>query len=578
MNRERISYSKIIKTIIYPHKKTIFIGLILIIISRISGLILPGASKYLIDEVIQKNNFKLLKLLLIVVACAIVIQSITSFLLTRIMSVEAQRFISELRVRVQQKVLSLPILFFDNNKSGTLVSRVINDVEGVRNIVGTGLVQLIGGIITSSISLFILFTISTSLTLMVLIPVLVFGIISYFAFKKIRPVFKQRRKIEAEVTGRLTETLGGIRIVKGFNAASFEIEVFKTGVTTIFNNVKSTLTATSIIYSVATLLLGFASLAIMGIGGYKIMTNELTMGEFLSFTLYLGFMVAPIVQMSNISTQLTEAFSGLDRTEELMNMESEESNPKRKVNIGKIVGEIQFNNVCFSYQNDNPILKNVTFDVSSGQTIALVGSSGSGKSTIAGLIASFYNPNSGSILIDGIDLSTITVDSYRSQLGLVLQDDFLFEGTIKDNILFAKPKATDEELKQAIQQAYVDEFTDRFEKGINTVIGERGIKLSGGQRQRVAIARAIIANPRILILDEATSSLDSESEMLIQKSLENLTAGRTTIVIAHRLSTIKKADQILVIENGQILEKGKHDELIKSEGRYFHLFTYQSRI
>lgn len=578
MSKEKISFAKILKTIIWPRKKLVFMGLILIFVSRISGLILPGASKFLIDDVIEKQNFEMLKILLLTVSIAIIVQSVSSYLLTKIISVEAQRFISELRVKVQKKLLSLPISFFDNNKTGALVSRVMNDVEGVRNIVGTGLIQLVGGAITSVASLILLINISLSLTIYVVVPIIIFGIISAYAFKNIRPIFKNRRKIEAEVTGRLTETLGGIRIIKGFNAEKFEISIFEKGVTDIFNNVKTTLTTSALLYSFATLLLGFASVAIMGIGGYKIMQNELTLGDFLSFTLYLGFLIAPIVQMSNISTQIIEAFSGLDRTEELMNMKSEDEDENRITKLKSFNGDIEFKNVSFAYESGKDVIKNIEFKAKAGSITALVGSSGSGKSTIAGLVASFLNPTKGEITIDDNNLSNIILSSYRKNLGLVLQDDFLFEGTIKENILFSKPDASDNEITNAVNLAYVNEFTDRFELGINTIIGERGVKLSGGQRQRVAIARAILANPKLLILDEATSSLDSESEMLVQKSLTELMKGRTTFVIAHRLSTIKMAHQILVIENGEIAEKGTHDELIKSQGRYFNLFTYQSRI
>lgn len=578
MSKTKISLSKVFKTIIWPRRKMVFIGLILILISRVSGLVLPGASKFLIDDVIAKQDYNTLKLLLLIISIAIIIQSASSFLLTKIMSVEAQRFISELRVQVQKKLLSLPISFFNNNKTGALVSRVMNDVEGVRNIIGTGLVQLVGGIFTSIVSLILLINISPSLTLYVLVPVLIFGIISFYAFKQIRPVFKQRRIIESEVTGRLTETLGGIRIIKGFNAENHETTIFEKGVTAIFNNVKSTLTTSALIFSLATLLLGFASIAIMGVGGYKIMTNELTLGDFLSFTLYLGFLIAPIVQMSNISTQLTEAFSGLDRTEELMNLAGENDDKNRIKKLDSFSGNIAFKNVSFAYQNDNEVIKNITLEAPTGTITALVGSSGSGKSTLAGLVASFLNPTSGEILIDNTNLSSVILESYRQHLGLVLQDDFLFEGTIKENILFSKPDAGDEEINNAVKMAYVNEFTDRFELGLDTIIGERGVKLSGGQRQRVAIARAILADPKLLILDEATSSLDSESEMLVQKSLAELMKGRTTFVIAHRLSTIKMAHQILVVEKGEIIERGTHEELIKSQGRYFNLFTYQSRI
>ncbi|MGE0561136.1 MAG: ABC transporter ATP-binding protein [Flavobacteriales bacterium] len=578
MSKQKISFSKIFKTIIWPKRKLIFIGLILITLGRLSSLVLPAATKYLVDDVLLKHNLELFKMILFVVTLAIVVQAVTSYLVSIIISVEGQRFISELRAQVQKKLLNLPISFFDNHNSGALVSRVMNDVEGVRNLVGTGLIQLVGGTITSIISLVLLIKISLTLTLYVLVPLVVFGVISFYAFKKIRPIFKERRKIESDVSGRLTETIGGIRIVKGFNAEKYESTIFEKGVTDIFRIIKSSLTATSIMYSSATLLLGLASVLVMGVGGYKIVNEEISLGDFLSFTLFLGFLIAPIVQMSNISTQLTEAISGLDRTEELMNIPSESDNKKRTEILKSFDGNFKFEDVSFSYQQDKLVLHNINFESPSGTITALVGSSGSGKSTIANLVASFLDPTSGKIYIDHVDLSTVLLDSYRKNIGLVLQDDFLFEGTIKENILFSKPTASDKEVNDAVKMAYVNEFTDRFEDGLNTMIGERGVKLSGGQRQRVAIARAILANPKLLILDEATSSLDSESEMMVQESLKELMKGRTTFVIAHRLSTVKMAHQILVVEGGQIVERGTHDELISSKGRYFNLFTYQSRI
>jgi len=578
MSKEKISFSKIFKTIIWPKRKLIFIGLILITLGRVSALALPASTKYLVDDVLIKHDFELFKIILFLVTLAIVVQAVTSYLVSIIISVEGQRFISELRVQVQKKLLNLPISFFDNHNSGALVSRVMNDVEGVRNLVGTGLIQLVGGAITSIISLILLIKISFTLTLYVLIPLIVFGVISFYAFKKIRPIFKERRKIESNVSGRLTETIGGIRIVKGFNAEKFESTIFEKGVTDIFKIIKSSLTATSIMYSSASLLLGLASVLVMGVGGYKIVNEEISLGDFLSFTLFLGFLIAPIVQMSSISTQLTEAVSGLDRTEELMNIPSESDNKNRTHHLTSFAGNFKFDDVSFSYQDDKLVLHHINFEAPSGTITALVGSSGSGKSTIANLVASFLEPTSGKIYIDNVDLSTILLDSFRNNIGLVLQDDFLFEGTIKENILFSKPTASDKEINDAVKMAYVNEFTDRFEKGLDTTIGERGVKLSGGQRQRVAIARAILANPKLLILDEATSSLDSESEMMVQESLKELMKGRTTFVIAHRLSTVKMAHQILVVEGGHIVEKGNHDELIKAEGRYFNLFTYQSRI
>ena len=578
MSKKNVSFSWAFKEFIWPRRKVVSFGLILIIFRSLSGLVLPYASKTLIDEVIPSKDMDALILLLIIVCSALLFQSISSFSLTRVLSVEAQHLISILRAKVQQKLLTLPVSFFDNNKSGTLVSRVMIDVEGVRNLVGTGLVQLIGGSISALISLFILIKINAQMTLFVLLPVTIFALIALKAFGYIRPIFRVRGKINAEVTGRLTETLNGIRVIKGFNAESQELKVFKKGVDELFQNVKKSLTATAFITSSSTFLLGLASAGIMGIGGYFIMNGSMTYGEFVSFTLFLGFMIAPIVQMSNIGSQLTEAFAGLDRTQELMNLPEENDLKIRKVVLSKIEGNVSFKNISFSYDDKTRVLHDISFEAPKGSVTALVGSSGSGKSTIAGLATAFLNPSSGKVLIDGEDLSKVDLRSYRSQLGVVLQDDFLYEGTIRENILFPRPNATEEELQQAIVGAYVNEFTDRFEKGIDTLIGERGVKLSGGQRQRISIARALLARPKIVILDEATSNLDTQSEAFIQKSLGLLMQNRTTFVIAHRLSTIQKADQILVIEDGDIVERGKHEELIAFKGRYHELYTYQTRM
>ncbi|WP_276388657.1 ABC transporter ATP-binding protein [Eudoraea chungangensis] len=578
MSDKKISVLKAFKTIIWPRRNLVFIGLILIVISKAASFVAPLSLKYLMDDIIPNKDLDFLKILIGVVITAILVQAITSFLLTKILSVQAQYMISELRAQVQKKILSLPIRFFDNTKSGELVSRIMSDVEGVRNLIGTGLVQLVGGSITAVVSLILLLRISTSMTLFALVPLAIFAVIALKAFKIIRPIFRNRGKINAEVTGRLTETLGGIRVIKGFNAEKQEHKIFEHGVLKLYENVKKSLTATAFMTSSSTFLLGVATTGIMGLGGYKIMIDELTIGEFLTFTFLLGLMVAPIVQMSNIGSQLTEALAGLDRTEELMNMTAEADLHHRTTTLKEIKGDVVFENVSFSYETDKEVIREVSFEVPSGSVTALVGSSGSGKSTIAGLAASFLTPQKGRITIDGKDLSKIELRSYRKYLGVVLQDDFLFEGTIKENILFPRPNASEDELQNAIKAAYVDEFTDRFEEGLDTLIGERGIKLSGGQRQRIAIARAVLANPRILVLDEATSNLDTESEGLIQKSLAELTKGRTTFVIAHRLSTIRKADQILVIENGKIAEQGTHESLIEKEGRYYNLFTYQARI
>lgn len=579
MAEKKVSIASVFKSIIWPRRNLLFLGLVLIVISRLASLILPGASKYLMDDVIVNKDFEQLNLIIIVVVSAIVVQAITSFLLTRLLSVEAQHLIAELRVQVQKKVLSLPINFFDNSKSGELVSRIMTDVEGVRNLVGTGLVQLVGGTLTAIISLVLLINISPSMTALVLIPVSLFGFIAMKAFGFIRPIFKERRVINAEVTGRLTETLNGVRVVKGFNAEEQEMKTFEDGVEKLFRNIRKSLTSTALVTSSATFLLGLASAGIMGLGGYMIIDDSITVGDFLAFTLYLGFMIAPIVQMSNIGTQLTDGFAGLDRTEEIMNMPSEHDNGNRTEELPSTInGDIAFENVSFSYEEEKEVLHNISLQAPKGSVTALVGSSGSGKSTIAGLVASFLNPQSGTIKIDHHDLSKVTLASYRQHLGVVLQDDFLFEGTIKENIVFPRPNSTQEEIDAAVKAAYVNEFSDRFEDGLDTLIGERGVKLSGGQRQRIAIARAILADPKILILDEATSNLDTESEALIQESLNKLMEGRTTFVIAHRLSTIRKANQILVIEQGKIAEQGTHDELIEKEGRYHKLFTYQARI
>ncbi|MEI6865913.1 ABC transporter ATP-binding protein [Flavicella sp.] len=578
MSKNQVSFSWAFKEYIWPRKKIVFVGIVLIIFRSLAGMVLPYSSKTLIDDIIPSKDIHSLFWLLGAVCFAILIQALSSFYLTRILSVEAQHLISVLRAEIQNKLLRLPILFFDNNKSGALVSRVMSDVEGVRNLVGTGLVQLVGGTFTAIISLIVLININALMTFCVLVPVIIFAFVALKAFGYIRPVFKDRGKINAEVKGRLTETLNGIRVIKGFNAEEQESKVFELGVERLFLNVKKSLTVTALITSSSTFLLGLASASIMGIGGYFMMDNTMSYGEFISFTLFLGFMIAPIVQMSNIGSQLTEAMAGLDRTQELMQMKEEDDPKQRTVVLKGFIGKVEFVNVSFGYEETKEVLHEINFDAPAGSVTALVGSSGSGKSTIAGLAATFLTPTSGTVQLDGVDLSTINLSSFRKHLAVVLQDDFLYEGTIRENILFPKPNATEEQLQEAVKGAYVNEFTDRFEMGLETVIGERGVKLSGGQRQRISIARAILADPKIIILDEATSNLDTQSESFIQKSLQVLMKNRTTFVIAHRLSTIQKADQILVIEEGNIVERGKHDDLILKKGRYFELFTYQSRI
>ncbi|WP_290696498.1 ABC transporter ATP-binding protein [Lacinutrix sp.] len=576
--KPKVTLKQAFKTIIWPRRKLVFLGLILIIIRSLAGFVLPLQSKVLLDEVVPEKDYSQLYTLIAIVVTAILVQAITSFLLTKVLSIQAQYLISELRAQVQKKVLSLPISFFDNTKSGALVSRIMSDVDGVKNLIGTGLVQLVGGSFTAILTLVILLRMNVWMTLFTFIPLSIFGIIALKSFKYIRPIFRARGKISAEVKGRLTETLAGVRVIKAFNAEDQESKVFEKGVNDIFINVKKSLTATAIMTSSSTFLIGLATAGIMGIGGHYMIQGEITPGDFLQFTFLLAFMVAPIVQMSNIGSQLTEALAGLDRTEELMNMAAEEDDENRNIKLKEFKGEIEFKDVSFEYEAGKPILHNIDFKAPSGSVIALVGSSGSGKSTIAGLSATFLNPNSGQITIDGEDLSKVKLKSFRKHLGVVLQDEFLFEGSIRENILFPRPNATEAQLQAAVKAAYVNEFTDRFDDGLETLIGERGVKLSGGQRQRIAIARAILADPKIIILDEATSNLDTESEALIQKSLAELTKNRTTIVIAHRLSTIRRADQILVIEAGKIAERGNHDELIAKEGRYYDLYTYQAKI
>ncbi|NOQ71090.1 MAG: ATP-binding cassette domain-containing protein [Crocinitomix sp.] len=577
---KKASFKNALRTFVFPRKKILSIGLILILISRAAGFILPLQMTTLFDDIIPTGDYASLTVFLIVVISALFIQSAMSFVLTLILSVESHRLIADLRVKVQKKVLSLPISYFDNNKSGAVVSRIMTDVEGVRNLIGTGLVQLVGGAITSIGSIYFLAKINWRMTLFVLVPMVILGVLMLKAFGKIRPIFRDRGKINAEVTGRLTETLNGVRVIKGFNAAKQENSIFRKGAFRLFDNVRKSLTATALIQSSTIFLIGTTTACIMALGAHHIISNEvvMTIGQLITFNLLIIFMVAPISQMSNIGSQFTEALAGLDRTEELLNMDAE-NDPKVRTNIlTEVTGDVEFENVSFSYEEDKEVVHNISFNAPLGSVTALVGSSGSGKSTIAGLASSFMAPDSGRVLVDGHDLSKVDLGSYRSHLGVVLQDDFLFEGTIRENILFPRPDATEEQLLEAVKTAYIDEFTDDFEKGLDTVIGERGVKLSGGQRQRIAIARAVLADPKIIILDEATSNLDNESEAFIQKSLATLMNGRTTFVIAHRLTTIRKADQILVIEKGVIAEQGTHDSLIEKEGRYYELFTYQSRI
>jgi subfamily B ATP-binding cassette protein MsbA len=565
-----------LRDLIWPRRGLFGIGLVLVFINRVAGLVLPGSTKYLIDDVVQKRRPDLFLPLAAVVGIAIAVQAATSFALTQILSTSAQRLIADMRIRVQQHIGRLPLRYYDANKTGALVSRIMSDVEGVRNLMGTGLVEFVGGIFTAVIAFFLLLRINAMLTVVALSFVAVFGAILRTAFKSIRPIFRERGKINADVTGRLTESLGGVRIVKGFHAEDREAVVFEGGAMRLFENVRRTLFATSVISLASTLLMGTVSVTIMVLGGRLILQGRMTIGDFFAFTLYLGFMVSPVFQMVSIGTQITEAFAGLDRMHEVLAEQPEDVDPQRSRSLDHVDGRISFENVSFEYEAGKPVLRGVSLNANPGMVTALVGSSGSGKSTLIGLVAAFAKPASGTVSIDGVDLSAVRLDSYRSQLGVVLQDNFLFDGSIKENILFGRPSASDEDGLRAATIARVDEFAFKMEQGLDTIVGERGVKLSGGQRQRVAIARAILADPRILILDEATSSLDTESEALIQEGLAALMAGRTTFVIAHRLSTIRSADQILVLEHGEIIERGSHAELLAKGGRYFDLYTRQA--
>ena len=578
MNEQQTSLSKVIRNLIWPRRKRLFLGLLLVTISKLAALVVPGAFKYLIDEVLIQNQIDLLKIIIACIIIAIIIQSISSFLLAKILSIAAHRVIAELRLKIQEKIIHQPLSFFDKNKSGAIAKRIMDDIDGVKNLIGTGFVLLIGGIITSLGSLILLIYINATLTAYIVFPLILMGITTLKAFKYLRPIFRKRKAVEAAVQGRLIESLGGIRVIKGFHAEEFEKNVFKKGVHTIFKYYKKTLTVQALILSLATLIMGFATAAIIWFGSNLILKGNLEIGEFVSFIFYLGFMISPIIQISNIGSLLTEALAGLDRTEKIINLKDEKDDPNRTFYLEEFQKNIIFKNVSFSYVQGTRVINNFNATFSKGSTTALVGLSGAGKSTIASLVASFINPTEGTIYVDGIDLSKIHIGSYRSHLGMVLQEDFLFDGSIKENILFSQKNTSENDLAKVVEASYVNEFIDRFEKGLDTIIGERGVKLSGGQKQRISIARALLSNPSILILDEATSSLDTESEFLIQKSLVNLTKGRTTFVIAHRLSTIRNADQILFINKGELTEKGTHDLLMKQQGKYYELVTLQSKI
>jgi subfamily B ATP-binding cassette protein MsbA len=566
-----------VKALVVPRKGLIAIGLVLMAINRVAGLVLPFTARPLVDKVLSPQNPhpQLLPRYIAIVFSAMVVQALTSYALTQSLSKAGQRLIAELRRQVQHHVGLLSVAYYDENRTGTLVARIMTDVEGVRNLVGTGLVEFLGGLLTAVMVFIYMMYLSAEVTLTVFAVLGVFVFILQYGFKTIRPIFRERGKINAEVTGRLTESLGGVRVIKGYHAEDREATVFSGGVDRLLQNVMKSLTMTSVLSSASTTVVALVYGTIMWLGGQLVLASTWTTGTYFQYTLLLGFMIAPVFQMVNIGTQLTEAFAGLDRTHEIMSELEENQTPGRTAKMPPIEGRVEFENVEFAYTPEKPVLHGISFKADPGTVTALVGSSGSGKSTIISLLCAFHTPTKGAVLVDDIDLATVDLNTYRSQLGVVLQESFLFDGTIRENIMFSRPDATEEQFLFACHTANVDEFAERFPEGYDTVVGERGVKLSGGQRQRLSIARALLAAPRILILDEATSSLDSESEAMIQSGLAQLMQGRTTFVIAHRLSTIRRADQILVVEQGLIFERGNHAELFAKRGRYYDLYTRQ---
>ena len=564
-----------IRALIYPRRRLLLIGFVLIVISRLCGFVLPLSSKYLIDNVMYKRQESLLLPLVLAVLGATALQGITSFILTQLLSIEGQKVIAELRQKVQGHIGRLSVTYFDANKTGQLVSRIMSDVEGMRNLIGTGLIEFFGGLLTAVGSLFFLLRISPLMTGISAAVVVCFGLTLQRAFKTIRPIFRERGKINAEVTGRLTESLGGVRVIKGYHAEEREAKIFSVGVLRLLDNVRKSLTAMSLMSLSATVILGVVGALIMYFGAREVFAGKLSPGGYVTFAAFLAFLIAPVIGIVNIGTQISEALAGLERTREVLRERPEDEDPERTAAIGPITGEVVFDNVRFSYTEGKEVLHGISFTSNPGTVTAFVGPSGSGKSTTIGLIAAFYKPTAGRVLVDGHNLDTLKLYNYRSQLGVVLQETFLFDGTIRDNVMFSRPEATEAEFLEACRIARVDEFAEKLDETYNTIVGERGVKLSGGQRQRLSIARAILADPRILILDEATSSLDSESEAMIQEGLAHLMKGRTTFVIAHRLSTIRRANQILVIEGGDVVERGTHPQLFALRGRYWDMYTRQ---
>lgn len=575
--KERPSLSTVwldAKELVWAHRYRLAVGLLLMIVNRVAGFVLPSSTKYLVDEVIIKHRSELLLTLALAVGVATLIQAVSSFGLSQVLGVAAQRAITEMRKSVQEHVARLPVKYFDSTQTGVLISRIMTDAEGIRNLVGTGLVQLVSSLVTAAIALCVLFYLNWRMTSITLIALAIFGACMSLAFNRLRPLFRERGKINAEVTGRLAETLGGIRIVKAYSAEKREEIVFARGAHRLFRNVARSMTGISSVTAFSTVIIGGISVILILFGGHSILAGQMTPGQFFMYISFTMLVAMPLVEIANIGTQITEAFAGLDRSE-IKRMATEDEDDADRESLGEIEGEISFEDVSFEYNESVPVLKHVSFQAAAGSTTALVGSSGSGKSTLISLVMAFNRPRSGRVLVDRRDLAAIRLRDYRTQLGVVLQDNFLFDGTIAENIFFAHPHATRAQIIEASRIAHCEEFVNGFEDGYDTIVGERGVKLSGGQRQHVAIARAILAEPKILILDEATSSLDSESEALIQDGLQSLRRGRTTFVIAHRLSTIRSADQILVLEHGEIVERGTHEDLLLVDGRYKQLYDKQ---